>query len=185
MEDYGLPTPRAARRHPSAGQFLTRASCGDVAFKPNIKTLEGGHVRFEDDSVEPVAIVYATCGYRISFPFFADPAFQPGADNRFPLFKRMMIPGVDDLFFMGLAQALPTLVNFAEQQSSWSPPMSPAPMRCRPPRKCGGSSPRTRPPRSTAITNSTRHTIQVDFTRYVADLQREIARGERRARKAA
>jgi hypothetical protein len=28
---------------------------------------------------------------------------------------------------------------------------------------------------------STRHTIQVDFVRYVADLKREIARGAKRA----
>jgi len=51
------------------------------------------------------------------FPFFDDPALTPDKDNRFPLFKRMVIRGVDDLFFMGLAQALRTLVNFAEQQS--------------------------------------------------------------------
>ena len=29
----------------------------------------------------------------------------------------MMKPGIDNLFFMGLAQPMPTLVNFAEQQS--------------------------------------------------------------------
>jgi hypothetical protein len=29
---------------------------------------------------------------------------------------------------------------------------------------------------------STRHTIQVDFARYVADLHKEIAKGERRAK---
>jgi hypothetical protein len=74
-------------------------------------------VRFADDSVEQVdAIVFAT-GYKISFPFFDDPALLPDADHRFPLFKRMMKPGVPNLFFMGLAQPLPTLVNFAEQQA--------------------------------------------------------------------
>ena len=38
-------------------------------------------------------------------------------DNTFPLFKRMVKPGFETLFFLGLAQPLPTLVNFAEQQS--------------------------------------------------------------------
>ena len=120
MEDYGLPKPdhEPLEAHPSvSGEFLTRAGCGDIRFKPNIKALEGDRVRFEDDSVEPVdAIIYAT-GYRISFPFFTDPALLPDAENRFPLFKRMIKPGVDGLFFMGLAQPLPTLVNFAEQQA--------------------------------------------------------------------
>jgi cation diffusion facilitator CzcD-associated flavoprotein CzcO len=185
MEDYGLPTPdhEPLDAHPSvSGEFLTRASCGDISFKPNIKALEGSHVRFEDDSVEPVdAIVYAT-GYRISFPFFDDPTLLPDAENRFPLFKRMLIPGVPDLLFMGLAQALPTLVNFAEQQSKLAAALLagryalPAPDEMRrivaedEERELGG------------YYRSTRHTIQVDFARYVADLKREIARGERRAR---
>ena len=44
------------------------------------------------------------------------PALTP-QDNTFPLFKRMVKPGFENLFFLGLAQPLPTLVNFAEQQS--------------------------------------------------------------------
>lgn len=188
MEDYGLPAPdhEPLDAHPSvSGEFLTRASCGDIRFKPNIARLEGGEVRFDDDSVERVdAIVYAT-GYRISFPFFSDPALCPDADNRFPLFKRMLIPGTDDLFFMGLAQALPTLVNFAEQQAKLAGAylagryVLPSVEEMRritaadEEAELGGYYP------------STRHTIQVDFTRYVADLKREIARGAGRARKLA
>jgi len=188
MEDYGLPAPdhEPLDAHPSvSGEFLNRAGSGDIRFKPNIKALEGRNVRFEDDSVEAVdAIVYAT-GYRISFPFFDDPALRPDADNRFPLYKRMMIPGIDDLFFMGLAQPLPTLVNFAEQQSKlvvgfltgrYALP-SPDDMR----RIIAEDE---------AIElgdyyQSTRHTIQVDFARYVADLHKEITKGERRAKAAA
>ena len=184
MEDYGLPTPDHAPldAHPSvSGEFLTRASCGDVAFKPNIKALEGGRVRFEDDSVEQVdAIVYAT-GYRISFPFFADPALQPGADNRFPLFKRMMVPGVDDLFFMGLAQALPTLVNFAEQQSKLAAAYLTGAYAPPPPDEMRRITAEDEAAELGDYYESTRHTIQVDFVRYVADLKREIARGARRA----
>lgn len=185
MEDYGLPKPdhEPLDAHPSvSGEFLTRASCGDVKFKPNIRALEGANVRFEDDSVERVdAIVYAT-GYRISFPFFDDPALKPDTDNRFPLFKRMVIPGMDDLFFMGLAQPLPTLVNFAEQQSKLAAPFLAG-------RYALPSTDEMR--RITAedeavelgdYYQSTRHTIQVDFNRYVADLKKEIVRGERRAK---
>jgi hypothetical protein len=144
----------------------------------------GDKVRFEDGSVEAVdAIVYAT-GYNISFPFFADPALQPNADNAFPLFKRMMRPGVENLFFMGLAQPLPTLVNFAEQQA-----------------KLAGAylTGRYRPPPQAEMTRviaedealhlgpyykAARHTIQVDFGLYVRDLLKEIERGERRAKAA-
>jgi len=185
MEDYGLPKPdhEPLDAHPSvSGEFLTRAGCGDIKFKPNIKALEGTHVRFEDDSVEAVDVIIYATGYKISFPFFDAPELNPGPDNRFALFKRMFKPGLPDLAFMGLAQPLPTLVNFAEQQSKLL---------------AGHFTGRYRLPDAQAMARiiaedeafhlkgyyaAARHTIQVDFDRYVADLKKEIKLGERRAR---
>jgi cation diffusion facilitator CzcD-associated flavoprotein CzcO len=187
MEDYGLPKPdhEPLEAHPSvSGEFLTRAGCGDVKFKPAIKALEGPHVRFADDSVEQVdAIIFAT-GYDMKFPFFEEAALKPDAEHRFPLYKRMMKAGVDNLFFMGLAQPLPTLVNFAEQQSKLA---------------AAYLTGRYRPPAQAEMETITaqdeafylgpyykaaRHTIQVDFNHYVTDLKKELTRGEARARAA-
>lgn len=185
MEDYGLPKPdhEPLDAHPSvSGEFLTRASCGDIRFKPNIKALEGTRVRFDDDSVEDVdAIIYAT-GYRISFPFFDDPALLPDAQNRFPLFKRMVIPGIDDLFFMGLAQPLPTLVNFAEQQSKLAGAFLAGRYALPSVEDMRRITAEDEAVELGDYYQSTRHTIQVDFARYVADLHKEIAKGERRAK---
>ncbi|MDO8802108.1 NAD(P)/FAD-dependent oxidoreductase [Phenylobacterium sp.] len=187
MEDYGLPKPdhEPLEAHPSvSGEFLTRAGCGDIKFKPAIKVLEGKRVRFADDTVEDVdAIVFAT-GYDMRFPFFDDPELVPDANHRLPLFKRMMKPGVPNLFYMALAQPLPTLVNFAEQQSKLAAAY------------LGG---RYLPPPLAEMERlivkdeethlgqyyqAKRHTIQVDFGIYVDDLRREIARGEKRAKSA-
>ena len=44
MEDYGLPKPdhEPLEAHPSvSGEFLTRAGCGDITFRPGIKALVG------------------------------------------------------------------------------------------------------------------------------------------------
>jgi len=85
---------------------------------------------------------------------------------------------------MGLAQPLPTLVNFAEQQAKLAAAYLTG--RYRPPARA----------EMEAITakdeafylgpyyKAARHTIQVDFNHYVADLHKEIARGEGRARAA-
>jgi cation diffusion facilitator CzcD-associated flavoprotein CzcO len=187
MEDYGLPKPdhEPLEAHPSvSGEFLTRVGCGDVKFKPAIKALEGHQVRFTDDSVEDVDVIVFATGYDMRFPFFSDPELVPDADHRLPLFKRMMNPDVPNLFYMALAQPLPTLVNFAEQQAKlvaaylagkYLPP-SPDEMR-----------------RVIAKDEEThlgqyyqakRHTIQVDFNLYCADLKKEIAKGEKRAQAA-
>jgi cation diffusion facilitator CzcD-associated flavoprotein CzcO len=184
MEDYGLPKPdhEPLEAHPSvSGEFLTRAGCGDIKFKPNIKAFEGHKVRFEDDSVEDVDVIVFATGYKISFPFFSDPALVPDSENRLPLFKRMMNPDFPNLFYMGLAQPLPTLVNFAEQQAKLAAaylagdyvPPSPAEMRAI-----------TAKDEATHLGGyyaSARHTIQVDFNLYVRDLLAEIKAGEKRA----
>jgi cation diffusion facilitator CzcD-associated flavoprotein CzcO len=119
MEAFGLPTPnhRFLEAHPTvSSELLLRLGSGDAVAKPDVAELLGDRVRFADGSVERVdAIVYAT-GYRISFPFF-DPGFLSAPANRLPLYKRMFKPGIDDLAFVGLAQAIPTLFPFAECQS--------------------------------------------------------------------
>jgi cation diffusion facilitator CzcD-associated flavoprotein CzcO len=187
MEDYGLPKPdhEPLEAHPSvSGEFLTRAGCGDIKFKPNIKRLEGPRVRFEDDSTEAVDVIIYATGYRISFPFFDDPALLPDAENRFPLFKRMIIPGVNNLFFMGLAQPLPTLVNFAEQQSKLAVAYLTGQYHLPTPDRMETIIRQDEALHLGPYYKSARHTIQVDFAVYVADLLREITLGERRARAA-
>jgi cation diffusion facilitator CzcD-associated flavoprotein CzcO len=185
MEDYGLPKPdhEPLTAHPSvSGEFLTRVGCGDITPKPAIAAFEDGTtVRFADGTREEVdVIVYAT-GYKISFPFFDQDRFKPDAANRFPLWKRMMQPGVDNLFFMGLAQPLPTLVNFPEQQSKLVARFL-AGQYARPPEDLMRQQINADEKLYLGhFYDSPRHTIQVDFAHYVRDLMREIAAGERRA----
>ena len=119
MEDFGLPHPNHEflEAHPTvSSELLLRLGSGDAGAKPNVAELDGGRVRFEDGSVEEIdAIVYAT-GYRITFPFF-DREFLSAPENRLPLYKRIFVPGIDDLALVGFAQAIPTLFPFVELQS--------------------------------------------------------------------
>ncbi|UAK35147.1 NAD(P)-binding domain-containing protein [Nocardia asteroides] len=184
MEDYGLPEPDHLpfEAHPSASEeFLHRAGCGDITFKPAITALEGSRVRFADGSVEEVDVIVCATGYRISFPFFSDPELLPDSDNRFPLFKQMMKPGIDNMFFLGLAQPLPTLVNFAEQQSKlvaayltgrYHPPSE---------QEMHAAIRSAETARTGRYYDSPRHTIQIEFEPYVRDMRRELARGAKRA----
>lgn len=184
MEDYGLPKPDHLpfEAHPSASEeFLHRAGCGDVTFKPAITALEGPRVRFADGSVEEVDVIVCATGYRISFPFFSDPELLPDADNRFPLFKQMIKPGVDNLFFLGLAQPLPTLVNFAEQQSKLVAAYLTGRYHLPSAEEMRASIRSAESARTGRYYDSPRHTIQIEFEPYVRDMQRELARGAKRA----
>ena len=185
MSDYGLPDPEIGPFEIHAtvsGEFLLRAGSGDIAMKPGIERLDGDSVVFTDGSREQVDVIIWATGYDIKFPFFDDPQFTADSDNRPPpLFKRIMKPDAPDLFYMGLAQPLPTLVNFAEQQSKLVAAY------------LAGEYAR---PSSAEMYDiiaadeayhtgqyyaARRHTIQLDFDHYVRDLLKEIERGKKRA----
>jgi thioredoxin reductase len=116
---YGLPAPnhKFFEAHPTqSGELPLRLKSGDVTPKGNIARLDGATVHFEDGTSSDFdAIIYAT-GYNITFPFF-DEDFISAPGNQIRLFKRMFKPGIDDLVFMGFAQATPTLFPFVEAQA--------------------------------------------------------------------
>jgi thioredoxin reductase len=116
--DYGLPLPdhRPLQSHPTVSQdLLSRIGHGDITVKPAIHELRGDRIAFEDGSEESVdAIIWCT-GYRVSFPFF-DPGFLEVRDNVVPLWNRTVMPGVDNLFFVGLYQPLGSIMQPAELQ---------------------------------------------------------------------
>ena len=182
MEDYGLPKPdhRPLDAHPSvSGEFLTRVGCGDITPKGAIARLDGDGVVFTDGSREQVdAIVWAT-GYNVTFPFFRQPELTP-KDNTFPLFKRMVKPGFENLFFLGLAQPLPTLVNFAEQQSKLVAAAISGTYAFPPSSEMHEITAADEKVHLGHFYDSPRHRMQVDFNTYCADLHKEIERGAER-----
>jgi len=118
-ELYGLPKPnhKFFEAHPTQSVELPlRLGSGDIVPKGNVARLDGETVHFEDGTSSDFdVIVYAT-GYNITFPFF-DPDFISAPDNHISLYKRMFKPGIDDLVFVGFAQATPTLFPFVESQA--------------------------------------------------------------------
>lgn len=132
-EDYGLPTPnhRFFEAHPTQSVELPlRLGSGDLRAKGDIERWDGATVRFADGTSEDFDVVVHATGYNITFPFF-DPAFISAPENEIRLYKRIFKPGVDDLAFVGFAQATPTLFPFVECQARlvaawlvgrWAPP---------------------------------------------------------------
>lgn len=184
MEDYGLPKPdhEPLDAHPSvSGEFLTRMGCGDIVAKGALERLDGDGVVFADGSREQVDVIIWATGYKVSFPFLKAADLTPRA-NEFPLYKRMLRPGYDNLFFMGLAQPLPTLVNFAEQQAKLvgkylAGQYLPPPME-----QWSDLIEKDEAFHKGHFYDSPRHTMQVDFHAYCRDLMKEIEAGEKRAR---
>jgi cation diffusion facilitator CzcD-associated flavoprotein CzcO len=185
MEDFGLPTPdhKFLDAHPTvSGELLGRLGAGDAVAKGDVAELLDDRVRFADGSVEPVdAIIYAT-GYNISFPFF-DSEFLSAPENVLPLYKRMFKPGIDDLAFIGFAQAIPTIFPFSELQSKlaarwlsgdWAAPSD---------QEMEAEIPRDEAYHIGHFVNKPRHTMQLDWYAFERDLKTSsIPAGQARAR---
>ena len=185
-ENFGLPKPnhRFLEAHPTvSSEFLLRLGSGDATAKPDVAELLGDKVRFADGSIEQIDVIIYATGYNITFPFF-DPDFISAPDNKLHLYKRMFMPGMDDLVFIGLAQAIPTLFPFVELQGrllaeylsgEWALP-SKAEME---------QSIRDDEAKFVKhYSNRPRHTMQVDFYIYEHDLtKRVLPEGRRRARR--
>jgi dimethylaniline monooxygenase (N-oxide forming) len=185
-ERYGLPRPdhHFGQAHPTvSGRILDRIIHGAVTPRPNIAALGTDWVRFADGTqVHADVVIYCT-GYRITFPFFAD-AFLAAPENRIELFRRVFHPAHRSLAFVGLLQPLGAVMPLAEAQGAWLADY----LRGRyhlPSRRALDADIRREGERMRKrYVASKRHTIQVDFDRYLFDLRRERRRGAERARQA-
>jgi cation diffusion facilitator CzcD-associated flavoprotein CzcO len=184
ITDSGLPMPdhRPLHAHPTVSdELLGRLGHGDITVKPNIDRFEGGTVFFEDGSSEDVDVVIFCTGYRITFPFL-DSSVIDVTDNQVELYKRVVPVDRPGLYFIGLVQPLGPIMPLAEAQASWVADLIAG---------AGALPDRSEMARDIALersamdrryVSSKRHTIQVDFDRYLRTIGRERRRSRDRVR---
>jgi cation diffusion facilitator CzcD-associated flavoprotein CzcO len=183
VQDYGLPEPdhKIGEAHPTiSADFLNRIAHGEMTWKPNVAALEADSVRFEDGTTEQIDVIVWCTGYKVSFPFF-DEQFIAAPDNDLPLYRRVVKPAIDNLFFIALLQPLGATMPLAEAQGRWIasylrgeyhlPPISEMEAHMRSERE----------KMFKRYVASKRHTMQVDFDNYLHDLGKELAAGADRA----
>ena len=116
--NYGLPRPDhpILAAHPTMSQEIyLRLGSGDIYPRPGIERLSGHEVVFTDGQRETIDVIIWCTGYKISFPFF-DRDFISAPNNDLPLWERMIKPGINNLFFVGLLQPIGAIMPLAELQ---------------------------------------------------------------------
>ncbi len=183
LTSYGLPEPDhdVLHAHPTISQdILTRLGHGDIDVRPNIDRFEGSKIFFTNGIAEEYDVVVYCTGYKVCFPFF-DSEVAQAEDNRIDLYRRVVHPGHAGLFFVGLIQPLGAIMPLAEAQAEWVADLItgagalPSPREMR--REIAAYDTRVKK----RYVASKRHTIQVDFHSYRAELAKERARSRRRA----
>ncbi len=180
---YGLPAPahRPGQSHPVQSERIReRLAAGAVTARPGIQRLDGDRVVFVDGSSAPADLIVWATGYHVSFPFL-DPALVAAPGNDLPLWKRTVHPDLPGLYFLGLLQPLGAVMPLAEAQAAWitetltgayAPPPDTVVRR----QMAAEHARDTR-----RFYASPRHTMEVDFDRYLWDLARERRKGRARA----
>lgn len=91
---------------------------GKIKTFPGIVRFEGNNVHFVNgDSAEYDTVIFAT-GYKISFPFFKDEErLNFSMATQVPLYRKMMHPDFETLYFIGLCQPQGCIWPLADYQS--------------------------------------------------------------------
>jgi cation diffusion facilitator CzcD-associated flavoprotein CzcO len=183
VTDYGLPEPDHAvlHAHPTVSQdLLNRLGHGDITVRPNIDRFEGEKVFFTDGSSGEYDVVVYCTGYKVSFPFLDDTVVR-AEDNHIDLYRRVVDPAHAGLYFIGLIQPLGAIMPLAEAQAEWVADLVtgvgrlPSVDQMRQEIAAYDAGLRKR------YVASKRHTIEVDFHAYRAEIGRERKRSRKRA----
>lgn len=181
-ERYGLRRPAHGmlQAHVTVSDtILTRLAHGAVLPKPNLSRFEGSEAVFEDGTRAHVDVVVYCTGYRISFPFF-DEDLVSAPDNRISLYRRVFHPEMTDLAFIGLVQPLGAVMPIAEEQGRLVADHLSGRYALPSPAERAQSMARDDAEVRTRYIGSKRHTIQVDFERYLHELRQERKKGASR-----
>jgi dimethylaniline monooxygenase (N-oxide forming) len=178
QEDYGVPKPKRPllSEHPTLSQdLLNLAGRGLIKFKPNIAQFEGKTVYFEDGTSQDFdMIVYAT-GYKVTFPFLKHiEGFDVEENNDIKLYKKVVHPEFENLYFIGLIQPLGAVMPLSEVQSRWVAKLILGEKTLPNKTKMYEAIEKVSQTLKKRYKASARHTLQVDFHLYKGEIEREI-----------
>lgn len=170
---YGFPEPDGPllAQHPTVSQdFLRLVKDGQIEVRRNISRTTATDIVFADGTTQPCDVIIYATGYRISFPFL-DGDVLGVENNEVALYKRIVPPDVDGIYFVGLIQPVGALPPLAEQQARWVAQLidgqelpTSAVMKA--------EIQRDQAELAAQYDDRPRHTIQVDYWRYLDGMHR-------------
>ena len=173
-EKYGLPKAqdKFGATHPTINsELLYKIRHGKVQPKVDIERFEGKTVHFKDGTSEEFDTIIACTGFVLVHPFF-DKNFIDYSSGPVPLYLKMFHESYQNLYFVGMFQPLGCIWPGAELQSKimarevagkWERPKNIAKLCER----------EVTHPHYKQI-NTPRHTITVDFHRFMKDLRKHL-----------
>lgn len=177
-QDRGLPKPdhRLLHAHPTvSSELYDRVGHGDIVMKPAIDSLEGDEIRFVDGSVVHADVLVLATGYEVSLPFLSPEVYEVRG-NEMPLYQRVVLPERPGLFFIGFVQTVGANIALFEHQSQWVADLVTGRVLAPSEEAMRAWVERDGAVMARRYTRSQRHTMQVDYWRYIRAIRRERSR---------
>jgi dimethylaniline monooxygenase (N-oxide forming) len=178
-EALGFRKPIRRSRPTSNATIVTHVAYRRVTLQPAATAAHGRQVTFADGSSEEFDVMIAATGYKISVPFF-DPDTVAVNDSEARLYLRMLAPGADNVYFIGLLQYIGAFFKAFDIQAEYISTMIAG--------KCGRPSDeqmwaaieRREAEVKRQFNDSPRHYLEEDAAAYERAVRAEIARGRPR-----
>lgn len=90
---------------------------GEIFPRPGMTHFDGKRVYFTDGKCEEFDTIIFATGYKISFPFLDKVVADFSNSTKIPLYRKMMHPNFDTLYFIGLCQPQGCIWPLADYQS--------------------------------------------------------------------
>lgn len=180
---FGVPLPQHAiwREHATLSQeLLPYCGHGWIRMKPNVRTLQGERIEFEDGSVEAVDAIILATGYRASFPFL-DPQLFQVTDEVPALYRRMTLAQHPGLHFLGLVQPVGPTIPLVEVQARWLAALLSGALRLPPAATMAREIDQHAQAVRRRYVGSARYALEVDARSYAKQLAGDMQRGAARA----
>ena len=177
-QDRGLPEPdhRLLQAHPTvSAQLHDRIGHGDIVMKPAIEMLDGDKVRFVDGTAVPADDLVLATGYDVRLPFLSTDLYNP-ADNAMPLYHRVVSPDLPGLYFVGFIQTVGANIALFEYQSEWVADLVTGACVLPSVQQMREWVAADQQAMARRYVRSRRHTMQVDYWRYIRAMKEARAR---------
>lgn len=113
------PNCKPLEIHPTINsELLYFIRHGKIATRHGIDRIDGHDVYFVDDHKEEFDTIIFATGYKISFPFFDETLVDYSQLTHIPLYRKMMHPTFETLYFIGLFQPQGCIWPLADYQAS-------------------------------------------------------------------
>lgn len=119
-ERYGLQQPvgPVLSHHPTLNtDILDRIRHGKVTVRPGIREADGRTVMFADGSGSEFDVIIWATGYRIGASFLSEVCPDWSDSTQVPLYLKMMLADIPNLYFIGLIQPIGCIWVLADLQA--------------------------------------------------------------------